>query len=410
MTDEQSELNDFLEWASAGNMAELYKECRSRKIPIPQHATKEHLVELIKEEIIRRTQENVPTAESKRARRSKATTKTETPPIVITEEELPQGVPPPEGSQETDMRLPFRSRSDADQDTGEGDVHASPQPPNNGTPPPLFVDPPRRNWGRLALGAAAVIAFLIVGLAFARNFGDDNGGNNDSADAASKQSEKLDNQATAATSKTAETAIATSTAVATTTPPAKNLSTGGKVLPFGNIEDMPRWSTSQAALGTWYHPVYNDGMFQKSGGMDGQWNWTNTIVLLQADGGRWIQAPDGELWFRHTKPEGNFSFAVKTTSKYKREFMTGDFPIQVSLDAFPTGASVHVLDENGKDLNGGNTIHLSVAGQVAVTLPDDGITVITVSETDPAGVFDFKARFGPDDRPDTTNHFDARKR
>lgn len=277
----------------------------------------------------------------------------------------------------------------------------------------------RRNlWLPLTLTAAAVVlAVFLFGalLRSNRNWPFDTG--TTIASAPATQTQTAATAVPATNTPGATSAPATQTPVppaASPTPARPGLTpvgfTGSAIPAFGDIESMPRLSSTSAQLGAWYHPVYNDKLFKDSKGMDGQWNWTNTILQIAQTGGTFLQGPDGELWFQHTAQTATFAFAVKTTSKYKADFMpAGQFPIQVSLDAFHDGAVVHILDETGRDLNGGQPIHLSEQGQTAVTLPDDGITVVTVTETDPTAKYQFKARFGPDDRP-ANNHFDARNR
>lgn len=172
-----------------------------------------------------------------------------------------------------------------------------------------------------------------------------------------------------------------------------------------DLEPLPRSIVDSAPFGQWFHPIFDQGTFQKSGGFDGQWSWAHTVCLGQSNGGRFknFERNDGRFVFRMDTTQSHQAFAILTTSRWKSQFMQGDtrFPFSVNIRAMP-GTTIQVAG------NKSGSQAVSQGGDLTIILPDDGITSFVYDVSDPAMTHETIVWVGPYDRSQNINTFDAR--
>lgn len=174
----------------------------------------------------------------------------------------------------------------------------------------------------------------------------------------------------------------------------------------GSLEAMPRLLAQDAALNTWFHPIYNQGAFNSSGGFNGQYSWMHTLRLNRSDGGRFRQFPgnDGRFVFRQDGYQAAFAFSVLTSSQYKAQFGDGQFSDSVNIRTIP-GTVVNVTTASGQQIQQAT----SDGGDLMVLLPDSGCISIQVNVANGNPAFESEMWFGPDDQTQLQlNRLDAR--
>lgn len=219
--------------------------------------------------------------------------------------------------------------------------------------------------------------------------------------------------ATQAPTQPAPTATITAFPTATRVPPTVSLpvmQTGSTICPQpGDPEDMVRMVIDSAISGNWFHPIYDSVAYQNSNGTNGQWSWANALCLLPSNGGFYknFEKSDAHFVFRQNEVNAHIAFATLSTSKYASQFLQGaNYDIAVNIRTMP-GTTISIYDGNGSLLG---FQKVSKAGDLTVILLKDGVTMFVMDVTDPAATLETKVWFGPYDRSQNINTFDASKR
>lgn len=211
--------------------------------------------------------------------------------------------------------------------------------------------------------------------------------------------------ATATSLPTATPTQLSAVPAASTTPVNPTARPSGPVAGPSNLDSLPRYIVDSAPFGQWFHPIFDQGVYQSSGGNDGQWSWANTLNLGQSTGGRFknFERNDGRFVFRMDKTQAHVEFAILTTSRWKDQFMQGkNFPFSVNIRTME-GTVINIKG------NKSGSQGLSPRGNdLTIVLPDDSVTTFSFDVFDPNATHEVMIWVGPYDRSVNINTFDAR--
>lgn len=181
-----------------------------------------------------------------------------------------------------------------------------------------------------------------------------------------------------------------------------------KVQSPDNLENLKRRQISQAPLGEWFHPIYDKEVFEASNGFEGQWSWYHTLILQEENGGQFLgfENNDGRFVFRVNRPSSAASFAVLTTGEHFDQFMAGSDANHsaVNVRTLPNTV-VEIYDPQTEEVVGSQ--RTSRGGDLTIIEPQNGMYGVRVEVEDPAATFEVQVWFGPYDRSENINTFDA---
>lgn len=170
------------------------------------------------------------------------------------------------------------------------------------------------------------------------------------------------------------------------------------------LDDMPKTVIELFNLNEWSHRVFNTRLF-RAPDWDGADSWFVTLALGPHSGGFWTSYYNpGQIIHRGTDRHQSYCIGVLTTSAWMSQFLDGASPpAQVSVK-IGHDQLVNVRTWNGRVISQAT----SDQGDITITLPNDGVTVVWTDFWTDAPTFDSVVHWGPDDRIPNINRIDAR--
>jgi hypothetical protein len=195
------------------------------------------------------------------------------------------------------------------------------------------------------------------------------------------------------------------TVLATTGNPPAAPATYAFATPSGDPNGWPKTTINEAPLNTWFHRVFNKSLFVAPN-WNGADSWFVSLNLGSSSGGNWTSHGNpGQVVFRGTSNQINWSLGILTTSQWKSQFMENatTMPAAINVRIAPESV-VTVTTASGKVIQQAT----SDMGDITIILPDNGIVTISVSYTTAAPTHESLVWWGPYDRSVSINTVDAR--
>lgn len=174
----------------------------------------------------------------------------------------------------------------------------------------------------------------------------------------------------------------------------------------GNLDGMPKVAIEQAPMNTWFHRVFNMGLFNEANHWGGADSWFVTLNLGPNSGGNWLSHGNpGQIVYRGTSTHLQWQLSLMTTAEYKQQFMAGSTAANAAVNVrIAPFSNVTIVTASGKTV----TQTTSDMGDITIILPDSGVVTVSVDYTTAAPTHESLVWWGPYDRSANINTVDAR--